>query len=319
MKYLYMRLFVAAALLSVSVEAFAQSGETTTLYPLYSTYKAGNVRSYVFKEETNIERTHSDSSTRNFKREITYFISQVAPKSPEDGFATVHTTIDSMIYRFSEGNSVVEYNSMRDKQPNLAFLDLLYSTIPHNRTFEMVISPYGDVAQVKGEMVDWLREYTAEKGKNVLAPIQKFLWLDGISDNNLKHYGDLAKGIIPHGNIARDSVWQTSVSFRMSSIDFSGMANTRISNVNKSSYRLEATADNLLAQPAETRVYGITEMVRLNSGRGSANLTIDLDEDRIRRAEIQGTSEINVTISKETFRDKISSNLSWTLTGQTQW
>ncbi|MES2765310.1 MAG: hypothetical protein V4642_05550 [Bacteroidota bacterium] len=326
MSSIYFRLFFAAIAVCFASanDGVAQSNnQTDTLYPLYVSHRAGNLHNYVFKEETTINRVHSDSSMRNLKREITYFLSQVALKPSEDGFITVQTTIDSMLYRFADGPSIIEYSSMRDAKPNLQFLDLAYATVPVNRTFETVISPYGDVAEVKGEAVDWLRNYVTvegqEKGVDILAPIQKYLWLDGISDNNLKHFGDLTKGIIPNGKVKRDSVWNRDVSVRMNSIDFSGPVKANISSAKDGIYRIEAASDGVVARPADIRVYGITELVKLNSGKGKASFSIELNDDDVRRVEADYTSSISATIKNETFTDNISTHLSWTLTGQTQW
>jgi hypothetical protein len=322
MHTIYSRFLLPAILFAsvCSISALAQTKSVSdTLLPLFVEHKAGELHNYVFSEETQIKRVHSDGSERQFKREIIYYFSQVAPKPAIDGFANVITTVDSMRYRFTEDGNIVEYHSTQPEKPNLKFFDLLYATVPMNRTFEMTISPYGDVAKVSGEMVEWLREYTTVQGKDILAPIQKFLWLDGISDNNLRHFGDLSKGIIPNGKVKRDSIWDKNISFRMNNIDFSGLAKANVTSVREGLYTIHATADELSATPGETRLYGITEMLKLNTGKGKTEFTVELSENEIRRMEARSTSVLNATIQKETFNEYITQNLSWKLTGKTQW
>ncbi len=175
------------------------------------------------------------------------------------------------------------------------------------------------MSEVKGEAVDWLRNYVTVDGKDILVPIQQFLWLDGISDKNLRHFGDLTKGIIPNGKVKRDSVWDREIAVRMNSIDFAGKIKANISSAKDGVYRIEAASDNVVAQPGDIRVYGITELVKLNSGRGNASFSIELNDDDVRHVVADYSSIINATIKKETFTDNISTHLSWTLTGQTQW
>lgn len=316
----YMRILMAAAMALVCTESFAQTNPAKgTTYPLRVEHRAGNVHNYVFKEETDIVRTHSDNSERTFKREVTYYFTQVAPLPAVDGFSTVHITIDSMVYRFSEDGAKVEYVSMRDQSPNLNFLDLLYATVPLNRTFELVISPYGDIAEVKGVAVDWLRNYVTVEGKDILAPIQTFLWMDGISNNNLRHIADMTRGIIPNASLTRDSVWNKSVALRINNMDFTGQANANISYAQDNTYRIEAAANDLSVKTGETRLYGITEMVNLTSGSGRTAFTIELEGSDVRKVTADCSALMTAQVQQEKFSEKVSTHLSWTLIGQTQW
>lgn len=324
---LYIRRILLSALVVASLplaESFAQTQKSAadTLVPLHVIHRAGNLHNYVFTEKTLIHRKHSDSSEKNFEREVTYYISHVAPKPSENGFTTVQVLVDSMTYRFREGTFIIEYNSMRDATPNLKFLDLQYATVPLNRSFDMTVSSYGDIAEVKGEQIDWLRNYVTVEGKDIMAPIQKFIWLDGISDNNLKHFGDITKGIIPNSNTGRNSTWSHPVSLRINNIDFSGDVQANIASAQDGIFKIEAAADSLQVSTStkETRLYGITDLVHLKpSSKASTKFSIELDGSNVRRVEADCMAVLDANVKNENFRDTISTKLSWTLTGQTQW
>jgi hypothetical protein len=125
-------------------------------------YHPNAYRLYKLTEITNVHRVYSDSTTKDFKREVTYFMTLTIFDKPENGFQNLKIVIDSMIYKFSEENKVIKFNSQSEEMKPIRLKDLEATTVPLNRQFDMTYSPYGEVAKIESqdieEVIDFIKK-----------------------------------------------------------------------------------------------------------------------------------------------------------------
>jgi len=66
---------------------------------------------YKLTEISEVKRSYSDSSIKEYKREVDYFLTAKVPESPRDGFQTLMITVDSLIYKLNDGGSEYYFNA----------------------------------------------------------------------------------------------------------------------------------------------------------------------------------------------------------------
>lgn len=163
---LMMRQIVLVVLFAITV-AHAQEGVRGEQTPapekpketvaLYLRFPVGRLFDYVYTDTTTVHRIYSDSSTLDYTRTVTYYLSLEAIEGPRDGLTSVQVTVDSLEYSFSSGGNTLSYKP-RGQMP-LQFPDFVAAVVPLNRQYLLYYSPYWDAAKVEGEMLDWLRTY----------------------------------------------------------------------------------------------------------------------------------------------------------------
>ena len=115
-------------------------------YRLQAAYRAGVAQSYEVSEKTSIERIHSDSSRRNYQRDVLTYMT-VRCVENVDNVSRLVVTADSIIYKFTAGPSIISYDSQKDLAPK-AFPDLNNYLGTLNRSFEITYSPYGEITKI---------------------------------------------------------------------------------------------------------------------------------------------------------------------------
>lgn len=297
------------------IQALPEKNSLKLIYP------AGNAFIYVFKDSTKVTRRYSDSSTMTYVREVTYYMSQKAPKDPENGILDVDVNIDSMDYRFSSGDVTMQYNSQRTKDMQLKFPDLVAATVPVNRTFRMTYSPYWEVVKTEGEQLDWLRNYIEENNNGQLDSMMLWVWLNGISMTNLAQVGDLEKGVLPDKRIHRDSSWRKPFFIKADGVDCrDDSARSVIKGFHDNAYVIETTISHLTPTKEPLRLYGIPYLVRVVDGKGTGKYTINLSKKGvINSAEADITTVMKAKVKNENFTQTVRSKYSWQILGQYQY
>ncbi|MCX7929949.1 MAG: hypothetical protein N2663_04445 [Chlorobi bacterium] len=275
---------------------------------------------YVLTDTTTVRRIYSDSSTVEYTRAVTYYLSLEAIESPRDGFTSVQVTIDSLTYSFSSGGSVLTYKP-GDQMP-LQFPDFVATVVPLNRQFQMYYSPYWDVAKVEGEMLDWLRDYIAKGAGDVpgFDSLQQFIWLRNISLPVLAHYADPQKGALPNGRVTLDSVWQKPFAILADGIQLrQSDAKTRIVEQRGPIVVLQTQCDSLRPTLERLKLYNIQRFVEIIGGHGTCTHTIELHKAGfIESARTALHAEVQCRVRNETFTQRIQSRYHWRLRGQYQ-
>lgn len=290
-------------------------------YKLFVKYPTKVYNVYKINEHTDSWRQYSDSSVKEYERDVTYFITQVAPSLPEDGFQTVRVVFDSLRYRFKEGEAEFTFNSQDEELPSVNFMDLTVSSVPQGREFNMTYSPYGEVADIGGESIEWLENYINEQAVGSTDTLTIYVWLNGISDLHLKYLGDLQKRLIPNGRVTLDSTWKTFFEFELDGVSFYDSVRVSIDDYANGIFNIKAEADSLKAYSGKYRLYGIkNHLVDIDASRGKGTYRIKLTpRGAISYAEADFYAEMVPRVSRERFKQKVKTKVTWELLGQFTW
>lgn len=286
-------------------------------YRLQALYRPGIAQSYEITEVDTVVRMHSDSSTKSYTRSVTYFTTVRCLESQE-GFSNVLVNLDSMRYAFSADNMTITYDSQKDVTVK-QFADLTNYVGPLNRSAELRYNAYGDVLSVKGEQLDWIRDYLKENG-NDMDSVLTLIWNQSVSDANLLQYCDIQKRAIPGRKTIVDSSWTHKLALRIDGVIFDGSVRSTLASYSGGLYTI-TTRDTIQAVKAQpVHVYGVSYVTSVVDGQAVVDNTMSL----------AATGSINEVTSRvkarfrgkaynEIFTNTITSITTWKLTGQYQW
>lgn len=324
-KTMALRTLRFAAILSVIACAaagplFAQSAGPAPSgreYRLQVLYRPGIAQSYEITEVDSVVRTHSDSSTKSYARQVTYFTTVRCLESQE-GFSTVAVNLDSMQYRFTADGMEVTYDSQKDVTVK-HFADLNNYVGPLNRTAELRYNPYGDVVSVKGEQLDWIRTYLQENGEG-MDSVVALIWEQSVADPNLLQYADLQKRVIPGRKAMVDSSWQHRMALRIDGVVFDGTVRSTLAKYGGGLYTI-TTRDTIPAAKAQpVHVYGISYITTVLDGEAIVDNTIQLAATgSLNEVSSRVRARFRGKAYNEIFTNTITSTTTWKLTGQYQW
>jgi hypothetical protein len=300
--------------------AKGQPEKDTAYYKVTLKYPLKTYTSYKMTEETEVRRIYSDSSIKEYKRDIVYYITTSFPELPEDGFIKVQVTVDSMTYKFKSGDKEVLFDSQEEEKPIPNFQDLAISSIQLGRTFDLTYSAYNELAKIEGEELDWLKNYIIVEGKDILDTLKKHFWLRGISFERLRYIGDLQKGLIPPGKVRTDSTWKSVFPFEIDGITFTDTASTRIINYNAGIFTLFSNMNNLVPVSEGIVLYDIPYIAQVDTGRGAGTYTLEVRPNgTISKIKAEFEAEAKIKVKNEAFIQKMRSNTSWEQFRQFKW
>lgn len=300
-------------------------------------YKANSISHVLYIDSTTEERTFADGSKKTYEYFLKYWITVNFPGKVEKGFSIVNWVIDSLDLSVYENKvQKVRYNTMEafremmerkdgkgvsGKTSPIKSEELSYAISCTNRDFQTFISPYGDIAKFTSNQFDELKRYIVEEGKDVMDPVSKYYWLDGISDNQLRYVVDIHKGLIPGTKITPDSVWTKPYFSRIGSIDVtSDSCKVSLEINNNPFFGIRATVDSLKPLlPFKKPFFGIPYFVTIDSGLGSADYSVSfLSSGVIRSAECIQKAKFYSTLKDEKFIHSFTSKQLWLLQKQRQ-
>ncbi|MBM2813520.1 MAG: hypothetical protein HW421_282 [Ignavibacteria bacterium] len=287
-------------------------------YNVFAKYPLKVYNKYKFTEDTKVVRRFSDSSTKEYTRSQTFFFTIFAANAPEDGFQTLEVTVDSMQYKFVEGDAIIEVNF--DDLPPTSFSDFVACNVPLGKEFEMTYSPYGEVAKIEGEKLDKLTELITVKGKNSMDTLQKYMWMRGISYEHLTFLFDLQKGIVPQEPVAIDSSWKTNFALEIEGVDFSDTVKNTLKSYDAGIFEIEVKAEKLHPFLTPIRMYNVSEFVHVDSGMAYGTYKMKVNTSgSIKNVEGDFNADVVTSIKKEKFIHNISVKMNWELLGQYKW
>jgi len=300
--------------------AKGQPEKDTAYYKVTLKYPLKTYTSYKMSEETEVRRIYSDSSVKEYKREIVYYITTAFPELPEDGFVKVQVTVDSMTYKFKSGEKEVTFDSQEEEKPIPNFQDLAISSIQLGRTFDLTYSSYNELAKIEGEELDWLKNYILVEGKDILDTLKKHYWLRGISFERLRYIGDLQKSLIPPGKVRTDSTWKSDFAFEIDGIAFTDTASTRIINYNAGIFTLFSNMNNLQPVREGVVLYDIPYIADVDTGRGAGTYTLEVRPNgTISMIKAEFEAEVKIKVKNEVFTQRMRSKTSWDQFRQFKW
>jgi hypothetical protein len=325
-------IFIAGTMGAVAQEAGkvapgAASADTPIKkYSIYIDWKDRIAHSYSIAHKTKVKRIFRDNIEKNYERDVLYYVT-MSSTGTEKGFIKLQCNIDSLKYTFTEGNTVLHYDSQSDKKTTIKgeFPDLTSTFGMMNHQFQFLISPSGEVSKVTGIEqsgdLDWLRKFVDESG-DALDTTQKMLWYSVMSDENLKMVADISKGLIAGKmQIKADSVWRRAIGLRFDGLNFTDTAKVQVASHSKENIVLSAVSTNLRpVLPQETRMFGIPGVGKVISGKGSGTLRLDLTpRGTIKKQELTYNADIEAKYKLENFTQNIQTTVSCTLLGQFKW
>jgi hypothetical protein len=285
-------------------------------YRLQCIYRPGVAMNYTIVEQTSSERTFTNGEAKQYSRTVKYFATLRCIEATSTQ-SVVIVSLDSLQYSFAADGVLVEYDSQKDITPK-NFADLNNYLGPLNRPFEITYSPYGDIIAIKGEQVQYWRDYF-DDNKQDMDSVLYTIWSQSLGNQNLAHYGDVQKLRIPGTRKAIDSTWTAPLTLRLDGIVFSQNATTTLTGFDGVSYTI-VSADTLQCLPQKAHVYGIPYVVDVMSGNSMAEVTTTLtNTGTITAVRYSANATATCTAGKETFDQRISTTTTTTLLGQYQW
>lgn len=286
-------------------------------YRLQALYRAGIAQNYEVVEQTTVERTHSDSSKKTYDRKVTYFMTVRCIESI-DGISKLVVNIDSLIYKFTAQGLEISYDSQKDITVK-NFADLNNYIGPLNRTFEITVSPYGEVTKLSGEQVDFWREYLEQNAAD-LDSVVYTIWMQSLDRENLLQYGDVQKRMIPGLRKGVDSTWKHGLTTRVDGVVFDGKVSSRLAAYSGGLYTI-ITKDSIPVRAGEdVHIYGIPYLSTVRDGGAVVDNTLLLSSSgTINELTTVTKAWFRATVRAETFTHRITSTTQWKLTGQYQW
>jgi hypothetical protein len=210
----------------VTVNIFSQekgAAPETKLPPAYmlkANFKLQVYYNYVLSDTTIVKRVYADSSQREFKRIVNYYLTIMQPDAPKDGFSKVEVSIDSINYKFFDGNKVYEFSDIETANPSVfKFDDFQTYSVPMSMQYDIIYSPYGEVAKIEGERLEEKRNYVEQLKTSIPDSIWYYNWKDGLSDARLKQIGDVIKILYPINPVYRDSIWYSPIELQIDGLN----------------------------------------------------------------------------------------------------
>ncbi|MCX6141278.1 MAG: DUF6263 family protein [Candidatus Kapabacteria bacterium] len=317
-----LRPLFAFALCAVSMAGMVVAQQSGTApagreYRLQALYRSGIAQNYEVVEQTTVERTHSDSSQKTYERKVTYFVTVRCIESL-DGIAKLVVNIDSLIYAFKAKGEQITYDSQKDITPK-NFADLNNYIGPLNRTFELTVSPYGEVTKISGDQVEYWRDYLQQNSAD-LDTVVYSIWMQSLDRENLLQYGDLQKRVIPGLRKAVDSTWNHNLTLRIDGVVFDGKVTSRFASYAGGLYSL-ITKDTIPVRKKQVvHIYGIPYLSTVNDGGAIVDNTLTLSASgTINEVTTVTNAWFRAKILNEAFMHRITTTTQWKLTGQYQW
>lgn len=319
-----LRIFIVLLIMVVTVPLLAQenpTGDKEVYKPLkflpIQRFPIGILHVYRYTDTTEVIKYLPDSTQTSYKRVVTHFFTLKQVNPAKDGFVTLEVSMDSTRYYLKEGNAELYWDSQDDKSGGINMQDLKYATVPLGHYFDMTISPYGEIAKISGENVDWYFGYLNKYADQLNDSVEKFIWYDGMSMKRIAQITDVKKIDFPSEKIAVDSVWRTPFAIQVENINFVDTAKAKIMKIEDGYMTIEADANNLRALPGNYLFYNIKDMllpVLKNKGVGKYIITLN-PRGNIEKATANCLINLEIPVHNDIFKLKIKSSMSWDLLG----
>lgn len=314
---LFLSTLIALCLVPLASHAQESAVPQRREYRLQALYRAGIAQNYEVVEQTTVERVHSDSSRKTYERTATY---QVTVRCIEslDGIAKLVVNIDSLVYRFKSAGVEINYDSQKDITPK-NFADLNNYAGPLNRTYELTVSPYGEVTKLSGEQIDFWRDYLQQNAAD-LDSVVYTIWMQSLDRENLLQYGDLQKRVIPGTRKGVDSTWRHAFTSRIDGVVYEGNVTSRLASFTGGLYSI-ITKDTLKARAQQPiHVYGIPYVSNVRDGGAVIDNEVLLTANgTINEVKHVSKSWFRGVVKTELFTHNVTTTTMWKLTGQYQW
>lgn len=309
---------------SLAQSGFAKKSGEGNNTPPPSYILKGNFRptvyySYVLSDTTIVMRLYADSSSRNFTRIVKYFLTINQPDSPEKGFSKVDVNVDSIHYEFTEGDKTYKFTSLDNFDPKIFYFDDFKTiSIPMSKEFTLVYSPYGEVAKIEGERLDYFRDYIKNTLKESSDSILIYNWTDGLSDERLKSLGDVFKLIYPSNQVYQDSLWKSPFFIQLEGLNIIDTVDVKLVGFESKNYVLEGNFRTPTLLPKKVKFYGLNNLtwnIQINYAEGHFVQKLT-PAGAVRDFIINFDFSIVVGTTQKTFEQTTQKRIHWELVKQ---
>lgn len=220
-------LFYGISLFS-QAEIITQKKDNVPLYSMSLKYPLNTFVKYEYNEKSNIRRMKDQKAEiLSYNREASYFFWHRMSEFVKDGFIFLHAGIDSLFYTFDKDGKTTTFKTTIPDDIFKFNEDIEQYMISNNRRFDLVINPYNEVADLKGEIIDKERKYI-EDNKDITKEPDYILNHNAISNQRLIQITDPKKVNLIKGNIKIDSVWTSPINYQVEGFSFSDTVTVKL-------------------------------------------------------------------------------------------
>ncbi|HRS01579.1 MAG TPA: hypothetical protein P5545_03435 [Bacteroidota bacterium] len=274
---------------------------------------------YMYTDNTKFEQILSDSTIRQFERNIIYYFTLYSPGNIKDGFTTLRVSIDSLEYTYKSGIDSIYYNSQSDSLlPPFNIKDFDISSVILGKNFDFIYSPYWDIGKIEesgeGNVIE-KRRFINDPVMGIDDPYRKYLWNFQLSDENLGYTVDLLKGIIPIHSIDTNMVRIVPIRFAIENLSFlADSAKVKLITANSNKYVLRADFNHFVPLKKEVVIPEFLTFVNFEgiTGDGSYILTLT-PQGRVDSGELKLKLNLQFRDRKEIINEKIEKHSIWQL------
>ncbi|MBE2188986.1 MAG: hypothetical protein IAE98_05910 [Candidatus Kapabacteria bacterium] len=298
------------------------SPETEPLkYSIRVNFPVNVHHTYTFTEISKITRYFSDGTSKQFNRELTYYFGLRAPNdASKDGFNQIEVSVDSLQYRFSDGDTTIFFNSQADDMRMPGNDDYKIASIPLGMSYIVTYSPYNEIVKIEGDRLETQREYLTNPATGPSDSLVKNTWLIGLSDFALSNYFDIVKSIPPTFKAAKDTSWTTAVPVSIENTQFIDSAKFTLKQITPKNYVIEGQSTKFTPLATNARMFNIMKLLHLSDAKGTANYTLMI-HPRGTVNEFKALYKIDLTypLLSDEFKQTIETTRHWKLDNMYMW
>ncbi|MCO5251522.1 MAG: hypothetical protein M9949_08890 [Candidatus Kapabacteria bacterium] len=323
-----MKVFFAILILTVLIgseslysQEKASPGTEPMTYTVRVNFPVNVHHTYTFTEISKITRNFSDGTSKKFDRELTYHFGLRAPnEASKDGFNQIEVSVDSLEYKFSDGDTTIVFNSQADDMRMPGIDDYKIASIPLGMTYKITYSPYNEIVNVEGDRLEAQREYLTNPKTGPSDSLVKNTWLIGLSDGILNNYFDIVKSIPPTFKAAKDTSWTKAFTVSIENSQFIDSAKFTLSQITPKNYVIVGQSEKFTPQASNVRMFDILRLLKLSDVTGTANYTMML-HPRGTVNEFKAVYKLDFTypLLSEDFKQTIETTRHWKLENMYMW
>lgn len=294
-----------------AVKGQAEKQDEVVTFGIRVKHPVNTFSTFILKENTNIHRVYSDSSTDDYSRQVNYYYTAKIEDSPKDGFQTIIFVVDSLNYLFKDGDKVLDYNSVDMSGNASRFKDLNMRTPILGREFNLIYSPYGEVSKIDGDDIQELKDYINEN-KSYMKPIDLYMWNNAVSFERLSYLADNKKIELPKGKIAIDSIWYSPIAIELNGYSFVDTAAMKISQYNTGKFLLEGTMKNIAPVNKDEYMYNVSKLIKIDKSVATGKIQLELTaRGKLIRTAINYRAVVHAKTGEDYVNEIIDSSIEW--------
>ncbi len=229
----------AVILLFASSVAFSQESKIDTIpkakdqtpkYNLLLKYPLNTFVIYEFSEQSSVRRMKDEKAEiLSYDRDVSYFFKHRMNEFVKDGFSYLKLGIDSLKYSFKKNDKTTTFSSTIPDDIYKWNEDIEQYFIPLSRNFELVINPYYEISDLKGDNIKKDLKYLQDN-KDITNEEDYILNSNALSNNRLLQICDPKKIDFISGEIKVDTTWKSVITYQIEGFTFNDTINVKLTD-----------------------------------------------------------------------------------------